>query len=206
MIAYSIGGTEWAGASIVWTVDELAYLIFLGACALAVLPASAAVVPVDLSGYNAASPVDVVVSGSLLTVTWYESGTACKVQLNLDPAPPILNEIRYGTSLLAQNVTIRYYVTEGSRSAGSPGESYIFFDNPSARPYTQNTSTLNLTLARVSSSGNRVAITLSPLSADLHRQPRPQLLRSESPVPTRSCHGPAQRLEGLLLWSHVGEL
>ena len=44
------------------SVGELAYLIFLGACALAMQPAGAAIVPVDLSGYNAASPVDVAVS------------------------------------------------------------------------------------------------------------------------------------------------
>lgn len=127
-------------------------------------------VQVDMSGYNSACQVNVQLQGEMLSATWATSANQIvRIVLDLRPGLPLFNSMSMsleGSSTLrtiTQNINPRFDVTIGTQTKTLVP--YIFFDYVDTRPYTRYEADLSITRVTVTSSGRRVSISLSGLSA-----------------------------------------
>ena len=137
-------------------------------------PATQRPVPVDLSGYDSASGVNVRSAASRLTLIWpmrADDGEFGQLVLNLVPGQPLIASLGISeqsdgaADVLLSDVEPVTLLTVGSRQGlRNPGWT-VFFDRVWQRPYKTYPGKLDLKQVRVVSTGRRTTVTLDRFSA-----------------------------------------
>ena len=129
--------------------------------ALSAQAATAAAVPIDLTGVRP-GPIAVARGDDSVTVTWAdEAARSWRANFSLDPSKPLVTSIAAGSAVVLSGARPFYQGETGKRRGGW----YAFFDDPTSHPdgtrHVQSTLALRAATAR--SIGERVEIVFDGL-------------------------------------------
>ncbi|MEO5681649.1 MAG: hypothetical protein ABIQ88_03355 [Chitinophagaceae bacterium] len=125
---------------------------------------------VNTKGFNNTNGASVLMSGSLLTVSWPagKEGKG-KLVINLDKNKPLFSSIQVidaaHSSELVKDADPVFLLTVGKRDLVSQNGWNIFFDKVPLKPHRSSVVQLNKKAATVKSKGNRTIITIDEINA-----------------------------------------
>lgn len=122
-----------------------------------------AAVPVDQSLYRESAVLRATSANDRLTIDWTgENDQPLRLALNLAVPEQLIAELTVAGRPLLRNAAPAYWIYTGKRRGGWDN----FFDTPSMRPHEvrEFSSTLRVTLAKVETIGQRLRVTVGPLS------------------------------------------
>jgi len=119
---------------------------------------------IDLSQYDASSPIEVTTKKNALQVIWQSAdNTQFRVDFNLSGIDPLINIISYASeenvpfTTLARNIQPDFQITEGILdSRFDVNWPWIFFDDPNSRASKTFPPVIDLKNVEVQSSEGRV--------------------------------------------------
>lgn len=145
--------------------------ILLLICSWVICFSANAQFPVDLKQFSAKNGTEAVQHGNRLKIVW-NTGASSKGQIdfNFEKDAPLFEHIKLqegnkGFKTIASDLNPVFVLTEGSRILKAPTGWTIFFDNPYKRPYKTNVLVLNKQQAEVISTGSRISVNVSNVTA-----------------------------------------